>query len=79
MIRSPFQTHKYSKSSRRVCESRKYSPLHQEAWGAFKFGLKEDFFGLESQITSFVAVVGVKTGGSRVGGPKLCVLGSMVT
>ena len=24
-------------------------------------------------------VVGVKTGGSRVGGPKQCVLGSMVT
>ena len=25
------------------------------------------------------AYVGVKTGGSRVGGPKQCVLGSMVT
>ena len=25
------------------------------------------------------ATIGAKTGGSRVGGPKLCVLGSMVT
>ena len=28
---------------------------------------------------AYVISVGVKTGGSRVGGPDLCVLGSMVT
>ena len=33
---------------------------------------------LTSKHVSMV-IVGVKTGGSRVGGPKQCILGSMVT
>ena len=56
--------------------------LHNKSSGAYKASCEVPTSSSEKQTfneeLSLMVNVGVKTGGSRVGGPKQCVLGSMV-